>query len=75
MATTTVRLDAADEQLLDRLAEIYGGRSNTIRHALRQLSANAARQQALTELLDDWAVELGPVDEAAVVAAADRFGL
>ena len=75
MATTTVRLDAADEQLLDHLAEIYGGRSNTIRQALRQLSATTARRQALTELLDDWVAELGPVDEGAVAAAAERYGL
>ena len=75
MATTTVRLDADDEQLLDQLSEIYGGRSNTIRQALRQLSAQAGRRQALTELLDDWTAEFGPVDEAAVAAAAERYGL
>ena len=75
MATTTVRLDADDEQLLDQLAKVYGGRSNTIRQALRQLSERAARRQSLTELLDDWTAESGPVDESAVAAAADRFGL
>ena len=75
MATTTVRLDAADEQLLDQLAQVYGGRSNTIRQALRQLSATTARRQALTELLDDWTVEFGPVDESAVAAAVERYGL
>lgn len=75
MATTTVRLDAADEQLLDQLAQVYGGRSNTIRQALRQLSATTARRQALTELLDDWSAEFGPVDESAVAAAVERYGL
>lgn len=75
MATTTVRLDAADEQLLDQLAQVYGGRSNTIRQALRQLSATAARRQSLTELLDDWTAEFGPVDESAVAAAVERYGL
>lgn len=75
MATTTVRLDADDELLLDQLAQIYGGRSNAIRQALRQLSARAGRRQALNELLDEWTAEFGPVDEAGVAAAAERYGL
>lgn len=75
MGMTTVRLDAADEHLLDELAAVYGGRSNTIRQALRQLSAQVARTQALTDLLADWADEAGPVDEAAVARIAERYGL
>ncbi len=31
MSTTTVRLDEDDEQILDKLAPAYGGRSNATR--------------------------------------------
>lgn len=75
MATTTVRLGPEEEAALDRLAERYGGRSGAIRHALRQLAAEQARQDALQRALDKWEAERGPVDEQAVVAAIRRFGL
>lgn len=75
MATTTVRLDADDERMLDRLAPAFGGRSNAIRQALRQLSAEVDRQQVLEQFLADWQRSAGPVDEDAVAALAERYGL
>jgi predicted transcriptional regulator len=75
MSTTTVRLDDDDERLLDKLAPAYGGRSNAIRHALRQLSSEIDRQRALDEFLSDWQDSAGPVDEEAVEAMAERYGL
>lgn len=75
MATTTVRLDADDEHLLDQLASSYGGRSNAIRQALRQLAAEVGRQRTLEGFLADWQEVDGPVDEAAVAAMAQRYGL
>lgn len=75
MSTTTVRLDEHDEQILDELAPAYGGRSNAIRQALRRLSAEVERQQSLEDFLADWQRTEGPVDEAAVEAMKQRFGL
>ncbi len=60
---------------MDQLAEIHGGRSNALREGLRLLAANTRQQAALAELLCDWEVEAGPVDEEAVAAMVDRYGL
>lgn len=67
--------DPEEEELLDMLAERYGGRSAALRHAVRHLAAEQSRQQALQEALDDWALERGVVEEDAVVDAIRRFGL
>jgi predicted transcriptional regulator len=75
MTTTTVRLDEDDERLLDKLAPAYGGRSNAIRHALRQLSSEDDRQEALREFLAEWEGSSGPADEAAIEDMAERYGL
>jgi Arc/MetJ-type ribon-helix-helix transcriptional regulator len=75
MATTTVRLSPEEEAALDKLAERYGGRSGAIRHAVRRLAAEQARQDALQQALDAWASERGPVDEHAVTEAIKRFDL
>ena len=75
MATTTVRLDPDDEHTLDELAEIHGGRSNALRVGLRLLAAETQRHAALADLLSDWEHEAGPVDEGAVAAMSDRYGL
>lgn len=75
MATTTVRLDSTEERTLDELAEIYGGRSNALREGLRLLATTNLQQAALAEMLHDWEVEAGPVDEEAVTVMADRYGL
>jgi len=75
MATTTVRLDPEEEQALDELAEIHGGRSNALRLGLRLLAAETQRHTALTDLLADWALEAGTVDEGAVAAMSNRYGL
>jgi predicted transcriptional regulator len=75
VATTTVRLDEADERLLDALAPSHGGRSGAIRHALRQLAAHEARQASLEAFLGEWERELGPVDEAEIDELVERFDL
>lgn len=75
MATTTVRLDATEERILDDLAASHGGRSNAIRHALRLLFADVERQRALAALLEQWETDAGQLDDAAVEAAAERYGL
>lgn len=75
MATTTVRLSKEEELALDHLAERYGGRSGAIRHAVRRLAAEQARQNALQQALDDWESDCGAVDEEAVTQAIQAFGL
>ncbi|MEM8924637.1 MAG: hypothetical protein AAGD35_14135 [Actinomycetota bacterium] len=75
MATTTVRLSAAEERLLDELAASYGGRSNAIRQALKLLAARAERQRALTDLLEEWAEEPADSADDAVEAFAEHYGL
>jgi Arc/MetJ-type ribon-helix-helix transcriptional regulator len=75
MATTTVRLSPEEEAALDKLAERFGGRSGAIRHAVRRLAAEQAREDALQHALDEWAAERGAVDEEAVIDAIERFGM
>ena len=75
MSTTSVRLSQDDENLLDELAPTFGGRSNTIRRALRLLSAEVKRHEALEEFLAAWDMEADPLDAAPVSAMAERYGL
>lgn len=75
MATTTVRLDPDEEHTLDELAEIHGGRSNALRVGLRLLAAETQRRAALADLLTEWGHEASPVDEDAVAAMSNRYGL
>ena len=75
MSTTTVRLDHDDEQLLDRLAPSFGGRSNAIRQALRSLAADVDRHEALGAFLTEWELEAGPVDESALDVMSRRYKL
>lgn len=75
MATTTVRLDAEDEAILDQLADVYGGRSAAIRHALRALANHDTKQQLLAQFVDDWAAEAGPPDKTAVAEMIRRYNL
>ncbi len=75
MSTTTVRLDAEDEALLDMLADEYGGRSSAIRHAVRHLAADRRRLHALRSFVDEWANKDDPIDDQEVAAMAERYGL
>ena len=75
VGTTTVRLDNDDEQLLDKLAVSFGGRSNAIRLALRRLAEDVDRHEALGTFLAEWELEAGPVDETQVEAMSRRYKL
>ncbi len=75
VSTTTVRLDPDDEQLLDKLAISFGGRSNAIRMALRGLAENVDRLEALGAFLAEWELAAGPVDETQVDAMTRRYKL
>jgi Arc/MetJ-type ribon-helix-helix transcriptional regulator len=75
VSTITVRLDPEEEEMLDRLAEIHGGRSGALRAGLRLLAANTAGQAALAGLLAEWELEDGPVDRAAADRMIDEYRL
>ena len=75
MATTTVRLDPEEEQTLDELAAIHGGRSNALRAGLELLAMEAHRRIALNDLLSEWEREAGPVHDDVVAAVSERYGL
>jgi hypothetical protein len=75
VATTTVRLDADEENILDALAQIHGGRSNALRQGLRLLGADMNRRSALADLLLDWEHEAGPVSEEGIAAMTERYEL
>lgn len=75
MSTTTVRLNTEDMQILDKLAPLFGGKSNAIRQALRSMASDRERHLALESFLEDWEVGAGPVDEESVAAMARRYGL
>ena len=75
MSTTTVRLDADDEALLDLLAPEYGGRSSAIRQALRNLAADRRRHDAFRSFLADWDAQAGPIDDEDIATMAERYDL
>ena len=75
MATTTIRLDDREEETLDHLARLHGGRSNALRQGLRLLAQQTQKSEALDQLLVEWQTSAGPVTEAAVAEATVRFGL
>lgn len=75
MATTTIRLDEAEETTLDHLAELHGGRSNALREGLRLLASLTQKRERLAQLLDDWAAESNPVEDDAMQAMVDQYRL
>jgi Arc/MetJ-type ribon-helix-helix transcriptional regulator len=75
VSTTTVRLHKEDKQLLDKLALSFGGRSNAIRLALRNLGQDFDRNEALGAFLADWQNDAGEVNEADVDAMTRRYKL
>lgn len=75
MATTTVRLDAAEELTLDELAASYGGRSGALRAGLRLLAVESQRRATLAEFVAAWESESGAVTEETVEAVRVRYGL
>lgn len=63
------------ERILLKLAPKFGGRSGAIRQALHNLEAERDRRDALKSFVDEWNAEAGFVDEDAVAAMAERYGL
>ena len=75
MVKATVRLDAQDQQLLERLAPVFGGRAATVREALQRLAADHDRREAVEAFFEKWAAESGPLSPDEVAAIAERCGL
>lgn len=72
-ATTTVRLSDEDRGLLAQLVPEFGDQSGVIRSGIRMLAQEQQRRNALRELLREWELEAGPVDEGAVEAMTERY--
>ena len=75
MSTMTIHLDDEHEQILDELAQEFGGRSSAIRQALRFLAADREKRDDLRSFVRAWNAEAGPLDEDAVAAMSERYGL
>ena len=73
MATTTVRLDAEEEQMLKELAPYFGGKSSVLRQALRRLADESKNQALLSQFVDDWNATAGTPSEEEVTAMIERF--
>ncbi len=70
-----VRLDKETRLLLERIAPEFGGREATVGEALRRLAADHDRKQALSDFLEAWEAEAGPLNPDEVSALAERHGL
>ena len=70
-----VRLDKETRLLLERIAPEFGGREATVGEALRRLAADHDRKQALSDFLEAWEAEAGPLSPDEVSALAERHGL
>ncbi len=70
-----VRLDEETRTLLERIAPELGGREATVREALHRLAADHDRKQALSDFLEAWDTEAGPLSPDEVSALAERCGL
>ena len=75
MVKATVRLDAEDQQLLERLAPVFGGRAATVREALQRPAADHDRKEALSAFFEEWEAESKPLSPDEVAAIAERCGL
>lgn len=73
MATTTVRLDNEEAQMLAELAPHYGGKSGVLRQALRKLSNEAKNRSALASFVEEWNAADGTPDEADVASMIEKF--
>ena len=73
MATTTVRLDPEEAEMLAELAPHFGGKSGVLRQALRRLSDEAKNRAALASFVDDWNAADGPIDDEEIAAMIEKF--
>lgn len=72
-ATTTVRLNADERELLDDLAREFGSQSKVIKQGIRVLSEQRQRQRAIQGFMDDWVAESGQPDPDGVASMAERY--
>ncbi len=70
-----MRLDNETRLLLERMAPEFGGRAATAGEALWRLAADHDRKQALSDFLEAWEAEAGPLSPDEVSALAERHGL
>ncbi|WP_420625584.1 hypothetical protein [Candidatus Poriferisodalis sp.] len=70
-----VRLKTEDQQLLERLAPEFGGKTATVREALQRFAADHDRKEAFDAFLKAWDEEDGPLSDEEISAVARRCGL
>lgn len=73
MATTTVRLDPEEAEMLAQLAPYYGGKSSVLRQALRKLSDEAKNRAALASFVADWNDADGPPEASEIADMIEKF--
>jgi Arc/MetJ-type ribon-helix-helix transcriptional regulator len=71
----SLRLDPAEEAELDRLAVLFGGRSEALREALRRLAAEERRRAAFRGFVAEWGAEHGGAPQDEIDAEIRRLGL
>ena len=72
-ATTTVRLSDEERGMLAQLVPDFGDQSGVIKHGIRMLADEQQRRRALRELLSEWELDSGPVDEGSVAAMTELY--
>ncbi len=73
MATTTVRLDPEEAEMLAQLAPHYGGKSGALRQALRKLADEANNRAALASFVEDWNAADAAPEDSEVAAMIEKF--
>lgn len=76
MAKTTtlhIRIDEEDEQRIDSIEAEFGGRSEVMRLALAQFLATVERRNHTRQFIEDWAAEVGGIDEAEVEQMTAKY--
>ena len=59
--------------MLAQLVPDFGDQSGVIRHGIRMLADEQQRRRALRELLSEWELDFGPVDEESVAAMTELY--
>ena len=76
MAKTTtlhIRIDEEDEQRIDAIQAEFGGRSEVIRLALAQFLESVERRQQTRGFIDEWASEVGGIDDEEVAEMTAKY--
>lgn len=71
--TLHIRIDEHEEQKLDSIEAEFGGRSEVVRLALAQFLGSIERRDQARALIEDWAAEVGGIDEEEVAVMTAKY--